>query len=118
MVLSSGRELFCLVLENESVEYGLGDFPRFGVELGEGLELQSSVVAGLPVFGIEEQRIRADGESDGRASDDVERRRKRRIPTRSSRRLIRFGPRRIRRRPRRCRLSRQRSRWSVGSMRW
>ena len=71
--LVSRGEFLGLVLEDESVEDGLGDLASFRVELGDGLELQPEVVAWAAILGLEEQRIRADGESDGEASDDVER---------------------------------------------
>lgn len=70
--LLAGGELLGLVLEDESVEDGLGDPSGFGVELRHRLELEPEVVAGGSVYGVEEQRIRADGESDGQAPDDVE----------------------------------------------
>ena len=46
-----------LVFEDEGVEEGLGGAFFFGIELGEGLELEPELLIGAALGGIEEEGI-------------------------------------------------------------
>lgn len=56
--------------ENDRLDQGLDELAVLGAEAGEGLEVQSEVVVWVALGGIEDEHVRAHGESE---SDPLER---------------------------------------------
>ena len=61
------------MLEDHPFEHALDDLPVLRVELADRLELQFEVVVGAAFFLIKKQQIGANGEADGKLSDDFQR---------------------------------------------